>query len=80
MPSGELVDPVHLSVKALSRLGPAEFECVLRWLAAERKAQEDRLAKADEALQATRAEIIRSAEVRAEQLKRMKQERPWQFD
>jgi ElaB/YqjD/DUF883 family membrane-anchored ribosome-binding protein len=59
---------------------PGDFARVLAWLTAAREREADRLAKADEALQETRARIIEDAEARAAQFERIKRETPWKLD
>jgi hypothetical protein len=79
MPSGEVVNPIHCSVKNLARLGPAEFDAVLSWVAAERERAERERAKRLAGLEEATAKFRADAEARQAQLERIKQEEPWRL-
>jgi hypothetical protein len=40
--SGDIVDPIHLSLSSLVRMGDSAFDQVMQWLSAERVARAER--------------------------------------
>jgi hypothetical protein len=77
--TGEVVNPIHCSIKNLARLGPAEFDAVLRWVEAERAREADRLRKVDEELAETRRQIVADAARNEKEFAALREREPWKF-
>jgi hypothetical protein len=80
MPDGSEVDAVYRSVSNLTRMGDAQYDAVLSWVASEREKRARAAAEREQAQAERAAEIGRDAKLRAEQFERLRAERPWAFD